>query len=105
MGLIHSDISGPIPTNSINGSRYVLTFINDLFRLTWVYFLKKKYEILEEFIDFKASIENGSRSKIKALRSDNGGEYIKSELLQICAKNGINIQHTIPYTTQQNGVA
>ena len=40
-----------------------------------------------------------------SLRYDNGGEYIKSELLQICAKYGINIQHSIPYSPQQNGVA
>ena len=57
----------------MNGSRYVLTFIDDLSRFTWVYFLKKKYEILEKFIDFKASVENAYGRKIKALRYDNGG--------------------------------
>ena len=28
LGLIHSDISGPIPVTSMNGSRYLLTFID-----------------------------------------------------------------------------
>ena len=78
LGLIHFDISIPIPTTSMNGSRYVLTFIDDLPIFTWVYFLKKKSEVLENFIDFKTFVENYTRSKNKDLRSENGGEYIKS---------------------------
>ena len=70
-----------------------------------MYFLKKKSKVLEKFIDFKASVETGARRKIKDLRYDNGGEYIKSYFLQLCAKIGFKIQHTIPYTPQQNGVA
>ena len=38
------------------------------------------------------------------MRYDNGGEYISSEFMQIFSDNGINIQHSIPYTPQQNGV-
>ena len=73
LGLIHSDISVPMPTTSMSGSRYVLTFIDGLSRFTWVYFLKKKCEVLEKFIDFKASVENATESKIKALIFENGG--------------------------------
>ena len=76
--LIHSDIRVPMPTTYMNGSRYVLTFIDDLSIFTWVYFLKKKLEVFEKFVDFEASIETGIGSKIKYLRYDNGGEYIKS---------------------------
>ena len=42
LGLIHSDIKKTMPTTSMSGSRYVLTFIDDLSRFTWVFFLKKK---------------------------------------------------------------
>ena len=66
-----------MPTTSMNGSRHVLTFIDDMSRFTWVYFLKKKSEVLENFIDFKASIENATRRKIKYLIYDNRGEHIK----------------------------
>ena len=69
LGLIHSDINGTMPTTSMNVSRYVLTFIDDLSRFTWVYFLKKKTEVLEKFIDFKDSFENATRINIKHLRS------------------------------------
>ena len=39
------------------------------------------------------------------LRSDNDGEYISNELLHIWSQFDIQIQHLVPYTPQQNGVA
>ena len=83
LGLIHYYISGPMPLTSMNGSRYILTFIDDFSRYTWVFFIKKKSEVLEKFTELKALLENASRKKIKYLRSDNGGEYVVNELLQI----------------------
>ena len=61
MGLIDSDIRIPMPIIYMSGSRYVLTFIDDLSISPWVYFLKKKSEVLEKFIDFKASVETATR--------------------------------------------
>ena len=43
--------------------------------------------------------------ELKILRSDNGCEYVKSEFIQYCKDAGIYMQHSIPYTPQQNGVA
>ena len=60
---------------------------------------------MERFTEFKASIENDFERKIKSLRSNNGGEYIKSELVQIFSDSGIQIQHSIPYTPEQTRVA
>ena len=40
LGMIHSDIRGPMPTTSMNGSRYILTFIDDFSRYTWVFLSK-----------------------------------------------------------------
>ena len=42
LGLIHSNISRPMPTTSMNGSWYVLTSIDDISIYTWVFFIKKK---------------------------------------------------------------
>ena len=89
LGMIHSDISGPMPITSINGSRYVLNFIDDFSRYTWVFFIKNKSEVLETFTELKALIENASGKKIKILRSDNGGEYISNDLMHIFSQSGI----------------
>ena len=89
----------------MNGSRYVLTFIDDFSKYTWVFFIKNKSKVLEKFTKLKALIENASGLKIKILRYDNVGEYVINEFLHICSQSGIQVQHSIPYTPQQNGVA
>ena len=38
--IVHSYLHGPMQTPSLAGSHYVLTFIDDYTRKTWVYFLK-----------------------------------------------------------------
>lgn len=40
--LVHSDICGPIKPASSSNKRYILSFIDDLTRKTWVYFLHEK---------------------------------------------------------------
>ena len=75
-----------------------LTFIDEFLRYTWVFFTKKKLEVLEKFIDLKALIENASGKKINILRSDNGGEYVNNDLLHIFSQSGIHIHHSVPYT-------
>ena len=86
-------------------AKYALTFIDDFSRYCWVYFLKHKSEVFGLFKVFKDLVENQSGRKIKVLRSNNGGEYVKSDFIQYCTDAGIQMQHSIPYTPQQNGVA
>ena len=49
-------------------------------------------------------VENEYGKKIKTLRSDNGGEFVKNEFEAFLSKHGIQYQKTVPYTPQQNGV-
>ena len=41
---------------------------------------------------------------MKALRSDNGGEYISNEFKNFCASEGIRRELIAPHNPQQNGV-
>jgi hypothetical protein len=43
--------------------------------MTVVFFLKNKSETFENFKIYKEMVENEMDSKIKCLRSDNGGEF------------------------------
>jgi transposase InsO family protein len=54
-----------------------------------VYLLKSKDEVFSKFKEFKALIENLSETKIKILRSDNGGEYTSKEFVNFCIDVGI----------------
>jgi transposase InsO family protein len=96
---------GPMPSSSINGYVYYVSFIDDYSRKTWVYFLKSKEEVFNKFKEFKALIDNLSERKIKILRSDNGGEYTSKEFVNYCKDVGIKRELTTPYNPQQNGVA
>jgi transposase InsO family protein len=103
--LIHSDVCGPMPSCSISGYVYYVSFIDDYSCKTWIYFLKSKDEVFSKFKEFKALIENLSERKIKILRSDNGGEYTSKEFVNFCKDVGIKRELTTPYNPQQNGVA
>ena len=77
--LIHGDVSGKIGTQSLGGGEYFVTFIDDHTGHVWVYILKHKYEVFRRFQERKAQVEKLSGRQIKALRSDNGGEYTSNE--------------------------
>jgi hypothetical protein len=58
---------------------YYVSFIDELSRNTWIYFLRKKYEVFERFKEFKDLVENQTEKIIKVLRTDNGRELCKNE--------------------------
>jgi hypothetical protein len=70
--LVHSDLCGPLCSPSLFGCKYFLTFIDDFSIRTWVYFLKLKSEFFDNFLAYKALVENQSGHKIQRLRIDNG---------------------------------
>jgi transposase InsO family protein len=93
-----------MPSSSISGYVYYVSFIDDYSRKTWVYFVKSKDEVFDKFKEFKALIENLFKRKIKILRSDNGGEYTSKEFVNFCKDFGIKRELTSPYNPQQNSV-
>jgi len=102
---IHSDLCGPMPVQSPKGSRYILTFIDDASRYSYVYFLEKKNETFDTFVKFKTRVERETGKQLKTLRSDGGGEYVNREMEKYLTKNGIRHETTAAHTPEQNGVA
>jgi hypothetical protein len=54
LDLIHSDVCGPMIVSSLNGYLYYVLSIDDHSRKTWIYFLKTKDGVLENFQEFKS---------------------------------------------------
>ena len=70
--IIHSDVCSPMSSSSLSGYVYYVSFIDDFFRKTWIYFMKNKDEVFNKFKDFKALIKIHTEKKIKTFQSDNG---------------------------------
>ncbi|GKD76233.1 retrotransposon protein, putative, ty1-copia subclass, partial [Tanacetum coccineum] len=79
LGIIHTDVCGPLRHVSKQGASYFITFTDDYSRYGYVYLLKHKHEVFETFKVFKNEVENQLGKKIKALRSDRCDEYISQE--------------------------
>jgi len=82
-------VFGPVSIPSLGRSMYYVSFIDDFCKMTWLYFLKNKYEVFDRFQEFKALVENQSDRKIKVLRIDNGGEFCGKMFDHFCRQHGI----------------
>jgi len=105
LGHIFSDMCGPLPTQSHRGYKYFVTFTDDKSHWVSIAPLKEKSEVghhLKTFIT-KAELETGL--KVKALRSDGGGEYTAKHVQQYLEDRGITHEMTTADTPQHNGVA
>jgi hypothetical protein len=63
--------------------------VDDYSRKTWMYFLKLKYEVFNEFQKFKSLVEKESSCHITSLSCDNGGEFYSKKINNFHAKHGI----------------
>ena len=105
LGLVHSDVCGPMSPKLLSGARYFLVFVDDKTHYVWVYFLKSKSEVFSKFLEWKALVERMSDYQLKILHTDNGGEYTSSEFSSYLRVEGIRHEFTIPKAPEQNGVA
>ena len=67
--------------------------------------MHKKDQTFSKFCEFKAFLEKESGKQVKALMSDNGGQYISNEFKNFCSKEGIRRELIVPHNPQQNGIA
>ena len=81
--LIHFDVWQALII-SLEGTRYFMSFIDDYFKIYWVYPIKRKVDVFAVFKIFKARIELEYGKWIKCLRIDNGGEYTTDEFDNFC---------------------
>jgi hypothetical protein len=73
---IHTDACGPFSVASTTKNKY---YVNEFSRKRWILFMQKKDQTFSKLYEFKALVEKESGKQVKALKSDNGGEYISNE--------------------------
>ena len=76
LGLVHSDVCGPLNVKARGGYEYFVTFIDDYSRYSFLYLMQKKSETFEKFLEFHALAQNQLGKTLKILQTDKGGEYM-----------------------------
>ena len=70
-----------------------------------VYFLKEKSQAKQKIIYYFAWLKNHSNTKPKALKVDQGSEYLQQAIVDFIRKEGMDLEVTAPYSHQQHGTA
>ncbi|KAL0413316.1 UNVERIFIED_CONTAM: Transposon Ty2-GR1 Gag-Pol polyprotein [Sesamum radiatum] len=105
LDLVHTDVCRPLSILARGGFSYFITFTDDHSRYGYVYLMGYKSEAFERFKEYRLEVENQTNRKIKALRSDRGGEYLSGEFIGYSKENGILSQWTPPGIPKLNRVA
>ena len=105
LGLIHTDVCGPISSIDRRGYKYFVTFTDDFSRYGYIYLMTHKSESFEKFKLFKNEVHNHLGKNIKTLQFDRGGEYLSQNFDDHLKDCGIVSQLTPPGTPQWNGVS
>ncbi|KAK8600794.1 hypothetical protein V6N12_050642 [Hibiscus sabdariffa] len=58
LGLIHSDVCGPMNAQARGGFHYFITFTDDFSRYGYIYLMRHKSEALEMFKEFRNEVQN-----------------------------------------------
>ncbi|KAJ9510619.1 hypothetical protein QJQ45_027503 [Haematococcus lacustris] len=105
LGLIHMDVCGPMHARARDGSLYVATFLDEHTKLSVCVPISSKAQVPDVVKTVIEQLENQSGFRCKAIRTDNGTEYVNSRMKEYCSSKGIVHQHSAPYSPQQNGAA
>ena len=80
-----------------------MTLVDNFSRKTWTYFLHAKSKAFDCFKNFCAMMTTETRRRVKALRTDRGGEFCSNEFIKFCEEKGIRRQLTASYRTKWCG--
>jgi transposase InsO family protein len=102
--IVHRDLCGPVTPATLRGRRYFLLLVDDLSRYMWIVVLSSKGEVADAIRHAQAAAEVKCGSKLRVLRTDNGGEFTTVEFASYCEDEGVQCHYSASYSPQQNGV-
>jgi len=105
MHLLHTDLCGPLPEPSVGGCMDVAKFSDDYSKLLVVRPLTCNSDVPALGQEVLTCKETQSGHRCRVVWTDNGGEYVKSELNEDYSARGIVHQTTVAYNPEQNGAA
>ena len=103
--LVHSDLCGQFPVEAFRDGWYFVTFMDDCTWFCMVFILQNKESRTSKkvFQMYKAWAENQMSYKLKAIHTDDDGEYEKW-MEAFLRDSGIEHQTMAPHTPDSNGI-
>ncbi|CAI7749151.1 unnamed protein product [Closterium sp. NIES-53] len=99
------DVVGPLKLGAA-GTEYFVTIVYVYTCMTWVYVLSKKSDVAETVkTDWLPMVERQQDRLVKAIRTDQGGEFLSKDFSLWLKKYGIRHSLTMPYSPTMNGIA
>uniref|UniRef100_T1J0T2 Integrase catalytic domain-containing protein n=1 Tax=Strigamia maritima TaxID=126957 RepID=T1J0T2_STRMM len=105
LALVHMDLWGPCRVKSLGKASYLLCIVDDATRYAWAFPFQARMLFFGVFKTFHSRAERLSGFKLKAIRTDRGGEFTAGEFEKYLRQYGIEIQRTNAYSPQMNGTA
>nr|GEU69803.1 retrovirus-related Pol polyprotein from transposon TNT 1-94 [Tanacetum cinerariifolium] len=102
--LLHMDLCGPMPVESVNGKKYILVIVDDYSQFTWVKFLRSKDEAPDFIIKFLKMIQVQLKVPVRRIRTDNGNEFVNQTLREYYEQVGISHETSVAHSPYQNSV-
>ncbi|CAI5714956.1 unnamed protein product [Peronospora farinosa] len=103
--LLHLDICGPMESNSLGSSRYLLLIVDEASGCMKDFCLRTKSESEDCIRKYITMIQTQFGKKINFVRHDGAREFATSSLQVFYEDEGIEQQTTVPYAHQTNGTA
>ena len=104
MDVLHSDVI-VYPTESLDGSKYAVTLMDEYSGYAGIAVLKKKSAVEDVLRAAIIKWETLTNRRCRKLFTDRGGEYLGANFARWCADKGIIHEKSMPRTPSQNGKA
>lgn len=105
LDLVVKDLSGPIKPTTINGEMYLDLTVDVATKFVFGELLVHKSDATRKYIAWSKKMVVSEDKVIKHLRTDGGGEFKNDQMKTYLESQGTTHQFSIPYTSQQNGIA
>lgn len=76
--LIHADIWVPYKLPTVDGNKYFLTLVDGVFRMTWLFLLKFKFDVCVVLKFFMFYVKTQFNKVVKVIKTYNGLEFVNS---------------------------
>ncbi|KAM9902708.1 hypothetical protein OXX69_008206, partial [Metschnikowia pulcherrima] len=106
--ILHIDLSGPFNfPRAYDNAKYFLAIVDRYARMVYVSLLKEKSEAGQHLIKFLSETFTtlAASHYPRQIRSDNGSEFVNSQVKAFLSEHGIQGRYTQAYSSYQNGIA